>query len=175
MHTSLIFKYFYLNKVLLYSIFIPVQRSTSLRRYNNKYLVPVRPHVVHTTSITEIIQAQTYIARTIRPTLRTLYSILSPVLLSFDIGGVRDYPVGVQIDPFGIWFGVILRYQPPKLSWRRRQHDAFRNLVFWFNGIFPTTLTFPGNLCCFRYAVVHLVHAVNLKLPFAPRPGVPRG
>ena len=29
------------------------------------------------------------------------YSILSPVLLSFDVGGVRDYPVGVQIDPSG--------------------------------------------------------------------------
>ena len=109
--------------------------------------VPVRFHFVDTTSITGIIQAQTYIARTIRPTLRTLffffsffnlnyirwtsslpsclwslrifpslpgsrltifiamqvqhYSILSPVLLSFDVGGVRDYPVGVQIDPSG--------------------------------------------------------------------------
>ena len=49
----------------------------------------------HTTSITEISLAQTYIARTIRPTLRTLYSTLSPVLLSFDVGGVRDYPVDV--------------------------------------------------------------------------------
>ena len=63
--------------------------------------VPIRPRFVHTTSIAEIIQAQTYIARTIRPTLRTLYSILSPVLLSFDVGGVSDYPVGVQIDPSG--------------------------------------------------------------------------
>ena len=32
---------------------------------------------------------------------QTLYSILSPVLLSFDAEGVRDYPVGVQIDPSG--------------------------------------------------------------------------
>ena len=27
--------------------------------------------------------------------------MLSPVLLAFDAGGVRDYPVGVQIDPSG--------------------------------------------------------------------------
>ena len=47
-----------------------------------------------------------------------------------------------------VWFGVILRYQPPKLLRRRRQHDAFRSLIFWFNVMFPTALTFPGNLCC---------------------------
>ena len=61
----------------------------------------VRPHFVYTISITENIPSPTYIARTILPTLRTLYSMLSPVLLSFDAGGVRDYPVGVQIDPSG--------------------------------------------------------------------------
>ena len=44
--------------------------------------VPVRPHFVHTTSIIESLSFFTYIARTIRPTLRTLYSIPSPVLLS---------------------------------------------------------------------------------------------
>ena len=60
-----------------------------------------------------------------------------------------------------MWFGGILRYQPPKLSWRRRQHDAFHSPVFWFNVIFPTTLTFPGNLYCSRPAVVRLVHPVN--------------
>ena len=74
-----------------------------------------------------------------------------------------------------VWLGVILRYLLPKLSWRRRQHDAFRSKVFWSNVIFPTTLTFPGNLCCSRYAVVRLLHPVNHKLPLAPRPGVPRG
>ena len=74
-----------------------------------------------------------------------------------------------------VWLGVILRYQLPKLSWRRRQHDAFRSLVFWFNVIFPTTLTFPGNLCCYPYVVVRLLHPVNHKLHLAPRPGVPRG
>ena len=34
-------------------------------------------------------------------TQNTLQHILSPVLLSFDAGGVRDYPVGVQKDPSG--------------------------------------------------------------------------
>ena len=63
--------------------------------------VPVRPHFVHTTSITDFYSLFTYIARTIRPTLRTLYSIPSPVLLSLDTGGVRDYPVVVQMDPSG--------------------------------------------------------------------------
>ena len=74
-----------------------------------------------------------------------------------------------------VWLGVILRYQHPKLSWRRRQHDAFRSLVFWFNVILPTTLTFPENICCSRCAVVRLLRPVNHKLPLAPRPGVPRG
>ena len=70
-----------------------------------------------------------------------------------------------------IWFGVILRYQHPKLSWRRRQHDAFRSLVFWFNVIFPTTLTFPENLCCSRYAVVRLLHPVKQKSNILLQPG----
>ena len=39
-------------------------------------------------------------------------------------------PTGATDEP--IWFGAISRYQPPKLSWRRRQHDAFRSKVFWF-------------------------------------------
>ena len=62
-----------------------------------------------------------------------------------------------------VWLGVILRYQLPKLSWRRRQHDAFRSLVFWLNVIFPTILNFPENLCCSRYAVVRPLHPVNHK------------
>ncbi|CAM9478038.1 unnamed protein product [Ascophyllum nodosum] len=41
------------------------------------------------------------------------------------------------------WFGVILRHQPPKLSWRQRQHDIFRSLVFWFNVRFPATCKLP--------------------------------
>ena len=44
-------------------------------------------------------------------------------------------PTGATDEP--IWFGVISRYQPPKLSWRRRQHDAFRSKVFWFYIRFP--------------------------------------
>ena len=83
----------------------------------------------HTTSIIDFYLAFTYIAQMIRPTLRPLYTIPSPVLLSFDRRGVRDYPVVVQMDG-PIWFGVILRYQPPELSWRRRQHDALRCLLF---------------------------------------------
>ncbi|CAN0469919.1 unnamed protein product, partial [Ascophyllum nodosum] len=90
--------------------------------------VPVRPHFVHTTSITDTHSAFTYIARTIGPTLRTL--------LHHIISGV-DFPrfwrcarlhSGGKDEP--VWLGVILRYQHPKLSWRRRQHDAFRSLVF---------------------------------------------
>ena len=128
--------------------------------------VPVRPHFVHTTSI-----ADTYSDNSTY-TQNTLHHIISSVaILRFwrcarlHSGG-KDEPV---------WLGVILRYQPPKLSWRRRQHDAFRSLVFWFNVIFSTTLTFPGNQCCFRYAVVRLLHPMNHKLPLAPRLGVPRG
>ena len=74
-----------------------------------------------------------------------------------------------------VWFGAILRYQPPKLSWRRRQHDAFRSLVYSFNVRFPTTLTFPGNLCYSRPAAVRDGHTMNHKLCPAPRPGVARG
>ena len=134
--------------------------------------VPVRPHFVHTTSITEIIQAQTYIARTTRPTLRnTLQHTISSVAI-FRCWRCARLPSGRTDRP--IWFGVILRYQPPKLSWWRRQYDAFRILVFRFNVIYPTALTFPGNLCRFRYAVVRLFHAVNLKLCFAPRLAMPR-
>ena len=53
--------------------------------------------------------AFTYIARTIRPILRTLYILASPVLLSVDGIGVRDYTdSGGKDKP--VWFGVILRY-----------------------------------------------------------------
>ena len=58
----------------------------------------VQPHFVHTTSITDTHSIFTYIARTIRPTLRTLYIISSPVLLFFDSGSVRDYTVVVVVD-----------------------------------------------------------------------------
>ena len=172
MYTSLIFKILYLNRVCTIS---SIYTSTAIG-FNSRLQkqVPVRPHFVHTTSITDTHSAFTYIARTIRPTLRTLYIISSPVLIFLDSGGVRDYTVsGGKDEP--VWLGVILRYQHPKLSWRRRQHDAFRSLVFWFNVIFLTTLAFPENLCCSQYAVVRLLHPVSHKLPLAPRPGVPRG
>ena len=71
-------------------------------------------------------------------------------------------------------FGVILRYQPPKLSWRRRQHDAFRSLVLSFNVIFSTIFTSQGTYNINRYAVVGLVHPVNHKLSLAPCLRVPR-
>ena len=53
----------------------------------------------------------TYIARTIRPTLRTLYIMLSLVLLSFDYGSVRDYTVVVRMNPCGSgrFCGISLR------------------------------------------------------------------
>ena len=57
--------------------------------------------LAHTTSITDFYLVSTYIARTIRPTLRALDSIASPVLLSFDGGGLHYYPVVVQMDPSG--------------------------------------------------------------------------
>ena len=168
MHTLLIFKNLYLNRICtIFSIYTSTALDFNSRLQKQ---VPVRPHFVHTTSITDDAYSTfTYIARTIRPTLRTLYIlyiISSPVFQSSDSGGVRDYTVcGGKDEP--VWLGVILRYQLPKLSWRRRQHDAFRSLVFWFNVIIPTTLTFLGNICCSRYAVVRLLHRVNHKLPLA--------
>ena len=81
---------------------------------------------------------------------------------------MRDYTAVVQCTDGTVWFGVILWYEPPMLSWRRRQHDALRSLVFWFNVRFPTTLTI-------EYAVVRGGEPLNHKLCPAPRPGVARG
>ena len=132
--------------------------TTSFRTHDFDHRYPLRLHLYCTDD-------STY-------TQNTLHHIISGVdfprfwrCARLHSGG-KDEPV---------WLGVILRYQHPKLSWRRRQHDAFRSLVFWFNVIFSTTLTFPENLCCSRYAVVRLLHPVNHKLPLAPRPEVPRG
>ena len=99
MHTSLIFKYLYLNRVCtIFSIY-----TSSAIDFNSRLQkqVPVRPHFVHTTSITDTYSTFTYIARAIRPKLRTLYIISSPVLLSFDYGSVRDYTVVVRMNPCG--------------------------------------------------------------------------
>ena len=81
-------------------------------------------------------------------------------------------PTGATDEP--IWFGAISRYQPSKLSWRRRQHDAFRSKVFWFYIRFPPHLSFPENLCCSRSAVVRHGHPVNHKMCLGPRRGASR-
>ena len=173
MHTSLIFKYFYLNRVctifniqylyqynhrLQFKVTKTSTSTTSFRTHNfdHRFLLGIHIHCADNSTYTQ----------------NTLQHIISSVAI-IRCWRCAGLPSGCTNGP--IWFGVILRYQPPKLSWRRRQHDAFRSLVFWFNVMFPTTLTFSGNLCCFRYAVVRLVHPVNLKLCLAPRLGVPRG
>ena len=165
MYTSLIFKNLYLNRVCTIIICHRLQSkvtktsasTTSFRTHDVDHRYPLCFHLYCTDDLTY--------------TQNTLHHIIfSVAFLRFwrcarlHSGG-KDEPV---------WLGVVLRYQLPRLSWRR-QHDAFRSLVFWFNVIFPTTLTFPGNLCCSRYAVVRPLHPVNHKLPLAPRPGVPRG
>ena len=99
MHTLLIFKYFYLNGVCtIFSIFTSTAIDFNSRLQKQ---VPVRPHSVHTTSITDFYSLFAYIARTVRLTLRSLYSIPSPVLLSLDTEGICEYPVVVSMDPSG--------------------------------------------------------------------------
>ena len=99
MYTSLVFKNLYLNRVCTIS---SIYTSTAIG-FNSRLQkqVPVRPHFVHTTSITYTHSAFTYIARTIRPTLRILYIISSLVLIFLDSGGVRDYTVMVRMNPCG--------------------------------------------------------------------------
>ena len=158
------------QEYVLYSVFIPVQPSASIQGYKNKCQYDLISYTRLRSPIPSLLSP--ILDGRFDYTQNTLHHIISSVaFLRFwrcarlHSGG-KDEPV---------WLGVILRYQLQKLSWRRRQHDVFRSLVFWFNVIFPTTLTFPGNLCCSRYAVVRLLHPVNHKLPLAPRPGVPRG
>ena len=101
MHTSLIFKYFYLNSESMYYIEYLYQYSDRLQFEVTITSTSATSFRIHNFNRRD--HPVTYIdfARTIHPTLRTLYSILSSVLLLFDAEGVRDYPVGVQIDPSG--------------------------------------------------------------------------
>ena len=153
---------YYIQSIYQYSHrlqFKVTKRSTSTtsfrtRNFDHRFLLGTHIHCADISTYTQ----------------NTLQHIISSVAI------VRCWrcawlPSGCTDGP--IWLGVILRYQPPKLPWRR-QHDAFRRLVFWFNVIFPTTFIFSGNLCCFRYAVVRLVRSVSLNLCLVPRHGVPR-
>ena len=162
------FKYFYLNRVcaifsILYSHRLQIKvtkkspSTSSFRTHNfdHRFLLAVYLHCA---------DDSTYTQNTLQHTISSVANV-GYWKCSWLSSGCTDGP---------IWFGVILRYQPPKLSWQRRQHDAFRSLLFWFDVIFLRALIFPGNLCCSRPAVVRLVHAVNHKLCLAPRPGVPR-
>ena len=100
MHTSLIFKYSYLNSESMYYIQYLYQYSDRLQFEVTITSTSATSFRIHDFNRRE--HPVTYIdCTTIRPKLRTLYSILSPVLLSFDAGGVPDYPVGVQINPSG--------------------------------------------------------------------------
>ena len=74
----------------------------------------VRPHFAHVTLITDVWSILTYIARAIRPTRRTLYTIPPPMLLSENGGGVRYYPLVIQTNPSGSgrFRGINLRSCP---------------------------------------------------------------
>ena len=103
--------------------------TTSFRTHDFDHRYPLCLHLYCTDD-------STYTQNTLHHIISSVYCLRFWRCARLHSGG-KDEPV---------WLGVILRYQLPKLSWRRRQHDAFRRLVFWFNVIFPTTLTFPGNL-----------------------------
>ena len=169
MHTSLIFKYFSSHRVCtIFSIharyshrlqFKVTQTSTTEFRtqdFNHRYRL----------------DSDLYWTVESTCTLNTVHHTISSAAILRWWRCAGRHSGGTDVP---VCFGAILRFQPPKLSRRRRQHDAFRSLVFRFNVRFPTTLTFPGNLGWSRSAVVvRDGHALNHKLP-APRPRVARG
>ena len=149
MHTSLIFKNLYLNQ---YSTAIDFKSRLQKQ-------VPVRPHFVpHDFDHRYLLYIHLYWTDDSTYTQNTLRHIISGVAILGFWRCVRLHSDGKD-EP--VWLGMVLRYQPPKLSWRRRQHDGFRSLVFWFNVIFPTLLTFSGDLCCSQYAMVRLLRPVT--------------
>ena len=99
MRTSLIFKYFSFKRVLVCTI-CSVYTSTDID-FNSTLQKQVRPHFAHVILITDKESILSYIAWAIRPTLRTLYTIPPPMLLSEDGGGVRHYPLVIQTNPSG--------------------------------------------------------------------------
>ena len=129
-------------------MFIPVQRSTSVRGYNNKYQCDLISYTQlrsprscrhrHTLRGQFVLHSEHSTAYHLQCCYRSILEVCMTTQWAYRYIYIYIYIL--------IWFGVILRYQPPNLSWRRRQHDAFRSLVFWFNVIFPTTLTFLGNI-----------------------------
>ena len=82
--------------------------------FNSKLQKQVRPHFAHVILITDIWSILTYVARTIRPTRRTLYTIPPPMLLSVDGGGVNHYPLVLQTNPSGSgrFYGINFRSCP---------------------------------------------------------------
>ena len=82
--------------------------------FNSILQKQVRPHFAHVILITDIWSILTYIARAIRPTRRTLYTIPPPMLLSVYGGGVRHYPPVLQTNPSGSgrFHGMNLRSCP---------------------------------------------------------------
>ena len=73
MPTSLIFEYFFFLRVLVCTI-ISVYTSTAID-FNSRVQKQARPHFAHVILITDRKSMLTYIARAIRPTLKTLYTI----------------------------------------------------------------------------------------------------
>ena len=82
--------------------------------FNSRLQKQVRPHFAHVILITDIWSILTYIARAIRTTRRTLYTIPPPMLLSVYGGGVRHYPLVLQTNPSGSgrFHGINLRSCP---------------------------------------------------------------
>ena len=144
--------------------------STAIN-FNSRLQKQVRPHFAHVILITDIWSILTYIARAIRPTRRTLYTIPPPMLLSVYGGGVRRYPLVLQTNPSGSgrFHGINLRSCLASMSTRRFPPQSI--LVLYQ---IPPSLTFPENLCCSRSAVVRHDHPVNHKMCLAPRRGASR-
>ena len=80
---------------------ISVYTSTGIN-FNSRLRKQVGPHFAHVILITDKKSILTNIERAIRPTLRTLQTIPTPMLLSEDGGGVRRYLLKLQTNPSGL-------------------------------------------------------------------------
>ena len=139
--------------------------------FNSRLQKQVRPHLAHVILITDIWSILTYIARAIRPTRRTLYTIPPPMLLSVDRGGVRHHPLVLQTNPSGSGRFTASTSEVVLAATSTRRFPQQSILVLYQ---VPPSLTFPENLCCSRSAVIRHGHPVNHKMCLTPRQGASR-